>query len=202
MDRHQHLPHGQQDQADTHDRKRDPEKNHGDVGRLWTSWDRAQELDETRLWSTLIVCVAVELTVHLEVICGGAHLTLHHFKRCPALILHHKSAWQRRALVITCEEMWTYISIRKAIIFPLDFVLRMSGDILSSVVLSVWLHYLRLQSGVCSCVCVDRAIVLHIWSLKILCDNAIYLSACTSTGALKSTPLQRKTGLFGYSQAL
>lgn len=44
VDWHQDLPHAQQDQADTHNRKRDPQNNHGDVRRLWASWDRTWEM--------------------------------------------------------------------------------------------------------------------------------------------------------------
>jgi len=51
VDRHQHLPHSQQDQADAHDGKGDAQDNHGDVGRLGATWhgtERAPWASNTR----------------------------------------------------------------------------------------------------------------------------------------------------------
>lgn len=116
VDWHQHLPHSQQDQADTHNRKGDSQNNHGDVRRLWAAYDRDRGWDETEPelpFASSVFRVVIKLTVHLEIVGSGPCLTSHHIKRNPALILRHQCALHRGALVIIWEEMWTYISIRR-----------------------------------------------------------------------------------------
>ncbi len=116
VDRHQHLPHSQQDQADAHDGEGDPQNNHGDVGRLRATWDKTE--DEVRLQSSRLVLavlqVVVKLTIHLQTEGDDPHLTFHHIERNPALVVCHQRAMQRRALVIIWKEIRTVIYIRKA----------------------------------------------------------------------------------------